>query len=134
MRQLKLVRIAFIPDGTFGILFDHDNSIICLTLEREWKNNEKNISCIPRGKYICRRVKSPKFGETFEVCDVLGRSHILFHSGNIEDDTHGCVVTGLKIRMFKNKVAVLSSRLAFNNFMTLLNPDDWIELEVKNGI
>lgn len=34
----------------------------------------------------------------------------------------------------KNKVAVLSSRLAFNNFMGLLNPDDWFELEIKDGI
>ena len=134
MRQLKLIRIAFIPDGTFGILFDYDNSIICLTLEREWKNNEKNISCIPRGEYVCQRIESPKFGFTFEVLNVPGRSHILFHSGNIEDDTHGCIITGKRIRMFKNKIAVLLSRIAFKRFMKILNPDDWFELEVRDGI
>ena len=134
MRKLKLVRIAFIPDGTFGILFDYDNSIICLTLEREWRNNERNISCIPRGEYVCKRIESPKFGSTFEICDVPGRSHILFHSGNIEDDTHGCIITGKRIRMFKNKVAVLLSRIAFKRFMRILNPDDYFKLEIKDGI
>ncbi len=134
MRKLKLVRIAFIPDGTFGILFDYDDSIICLTLEREWRNNEKNISCIPRGKYVCKRIQSSKFGDTFEVFNVSGRSHILFHKGNIEDDTHGCIITGKKIRMLKNKVAVLLSRIAFKRFMTVLNSDDFFELEITNGI
>ena len=134
MRQLKLIRIAFIPDGTFGILFDFDDSIICLTLEREWRNNERNISCIPRGKYVCKRIKSSKFGVTFEILNVPGRSHILFHTGNIEDDTHGCILTGKKIRMLKNKVAVLLSRIAFKRFIRLLNPDDYFELEVKDGI
>ena len=134
MRKLKLIRIAFILDGTFGILFDYDDSIICLTLEREWKNNEKNVSCIPRGKYICRRIESSKFGNTFEVCDVPGRSHILFHPGNIEDDTHGCIITGKRIRMFKSKIAVLLSRISFKRFMRILNPDDCFELEIKDGI
>lgn len=134
MRQFKLIRVVYIPDGTFGVLFDYDNSPICLTLEREWRNNEKNISCIPRGKYVCKRVESPKFGDTFEVLDVPGRSHILFHKGNIEDDSHGCVVTGLKPGRYKGKVAVKFSKKAFGNFMNLLNPDDWFELEIKNGI
>lgn len=133
MRKLTLIRIAYISDGTFGVLLDYDNTPFCLTLEREWRNNEKNVSCIPRGKYICQRVQSPKFGNTFEVLNVPKRSHILFHKGNIEDDSHGCIIVGEEYGIYKHKVAILSSGKAFHEFMTLLNPDDWIELEIKDG-
>ena len=115
MKHFKLLRIAYIPDGTFGVLFDEDIPF-CLTLEREWRDNKRNVSCIPRGTYICKRVKSAKFGDTFEVCDVPGRSHILFHKGNIEDDTHGCIVVGEEYGKYKGKVAVLSSGRAFKEF------------------
>lgn len=134
MRKLKLVRIAFIPDGTFGILFDYDNSIICLTLEREWKNNEKNISCIPRGKYVCKRIESPKFGNTFEILDVSGRSHILFHRGNIEDDSHGCILVGEMYEKLKGKIAVLASGKAFKEFKERIHFLMEFNLEIKDGI
>ena len=115
MKQFKLIRIAYISDGTFGVLFDEDTPF-CLTLEREWNDNKRGESCIPRGEYICKRVSSPKFGDTFEVCDVSGRSHILFHIGNIEDDSHGCIVTGEEYGEYKDKIAVLSSGRAFKEF------------------
>ena len=133
MKQFKLIRIAYIPDGTFGVLFDGDIPF-CLTLEREWKDNEKNISCIPRGSYLCKRVQSPKFGDTFEVCDVPGRSHILFHRGNIEDDTHGCLVTGEEYGKYKDKVAVLSSGRAFKEFKKRTENLEYFKLEITDGI
>ncbi|GAG80142.1 unnamed protein product, partial [marine sediment metagenome] len=107
MKALKLIRVAYIKDGTFGVLFDEETPF-CLTLEREWKDNRKGESCIPIGTYSCKRVISPKFGNTFEVCNVPGRSHILFHKGNLEDDSHGCILTGEEYGKYKNKVAVLS--------------------------
>jgi len=116
MRQFTLKRIAYIPDGTFGVLFDGDIPF-CLTLEREWKNNKKGESCIPTGRYICKRFQSPKFGNTFEITDVFGRTYILFHKGNIEDDSHGCVITGEEYGEYKGKIAVLSSGKAFNEFI-----------------
>jgi len=132
MRQFKIIRIAYIPDGTFGVLFDGDIPF-CLTLEREWRNNEKNISCIPRGKYVCKRIESPKFGDTFEVLDVPGRSHILFHKGNIEDDSHGCILIGEQYHEYKGKISIKASREGFAEFTRILNPDDWFELEIKDG-
>jgi len=132
MKNFKLVRVAYIPDGTFGVLFDEETPF-CLTLEREWNDNKRGESCIPTGTYLCRRVQSPKFGDTFEICGVPGRSHILFHKGNLEDDSHGCVITGEEYGEYKNKVAVLSSGRAFREFKQRTDSIDSFKLEVKDG-
>ena len=115
MKTFVLKRIAYILDGTFGVLFD-GNVPFCLTLEREWLDNRTNVSCIPTGTYICRRVDSPKFGDTFEICDVPDRSHILFHKGNIEDDSEGCVIVGEQYHKYKRKVSIKASREGFAEF------------------
>jgi len=53
--------------------------------------------CIPAGTYLCKRVDSPKFGKgVWEITDVPGRDHILFHKGNRTEDTLGCVLVGEK--------------------------------------
>lgn len=132
MKNFKLVRVAYIPDGTFGVLKDEETPF-CLTLEREWNDNKRGESCIPTGTYLCRRVQSPKFGNTFEICDVPDRSHILFHKGNLEDDSHGCVITGEEYGEYKNKVAVLSSGRAFREFKQRTDSIDSFKLEVKDG-
>ena len=115
MKHFKLIRVAYIADGTFGVLFDEEIPF-CLTVERRWINNLSNISCIPTGYYTCKRVQSPRFGDTFEVTDVEGRTYILFHKGNIDDDSHGCVVLGEEYGKYKGKVAVASSGRAFAEF------------------
>ena len=130
MKAFKLIRVAYIEDGTFGVLFDEETPF-CLTLEREWKDNRKGESCIPVGTYSCKRVISPKFGNTFEVCNVPGRSHILFHKGNLEDDSHGCILTGEEYGKYKNKIAIFSSGKAFSEFWERLKGLMNFELEVK---
>lgn len=108
-------------DGTFGVLWHEGMLPFCVTLERKWLNNKKGESCIPSGEYLCKRVTSPKFGNTFEVTGVQGRSEILFHKGNIDEDSHGCIIVGEQFGELKNKTAVLASGLAFDEFMLRLN-------------
>lgn len=129
---LKLVRISYSKEGTFGVLIDNEIPF-CVTLERPWRDNQVGISCIPTGNYICKRVASPKFGNTFEVMDVQGRTHILFHSGNIIDDTHGCVITGEEFGILAGKSAVLASGRAFKEFMSKLNNVNKFALIVTAG-
>ena len=117
MRFFQLIRISQINDGTFGVFLD-GKIPFCLTVERPWLDNRRNESCIPTGSYICRRVNSPKFGNTFEITNVEGRSEILFHKGNIMDDSHGCIVLGERYEPFKGKTAaVLSSGDAMKEFL-----------------
>ena len=93
VEKVEIVRLEKGFDGTFGVL-RLDGKVFCVTLELPDLDNEANISCIPAGAYTCRRVDSPAFGRTFEISDVPGRSHILFHAGNVADDTQGCVLLG----------------------------------------
>jgi hypothetical protein len=101
-----------------------------VTLEDKWRNNEKMISCIPKGKYKIQRHQSPHFGECFKVLDVPNRSEILIHAGNTQKDTNGCILLGLMYGTIGTTAAILSSRAAIANFMTEMIKVDEAELEV----
>ena len=93
MSDLQLLRVGGDSTCTQGILRT-GGLAFAVTLELPWKDNEPEYSCIPLGTYTCRRVQSPRFGETFEITGVAGRSHVLFHKGNTTVDTKGCVLVG----------------------------------------
>lgn len=90
---LRLKRVSTSPKGTFGVLMGTFVPL-CVTLELPWNNNAEDTSCIPIGTYLCKRIKSPKFGETFEITGVDRRTYILFHHGNTIKDTNGCILLG----------------------------------------
>ena len=114
-KNFKLIRISHTTNATFGVLLEEDIPF-CVTLERPWLENKRSISCIPEGFYKCERVQSPRFGDTFEIEGVAGRSHILFHKGNLLDDTHGCVLVGEQFEPLKGENAILASGKAFAEF------------------
>ena len=131
MRRHKLVRFGSGDFGTMGRLEQFS------MLEEQNLKNAPNISCIPVGDYFVRRIISPHFGETFEVCGVKGRTHILFHSGNTEEDTEGCILVGNRFGVLSvvdedtkkttSKIAVLNSRAAFSQFMDYFEGvDEWL--------
>ena len=129
MKLFNLIRISGIEDGTFGVLLD-DNIPFCLTLERQWLSNRKSESCIPSGEYICQRITSAHFGETFEVMDVKNRSAILFHKGNLLADTHGCIILGEQFESLDGKNAVLASGKAFDEFMKRAEGENEIKFSI----
>ena len=71
MRRHRLTRFDATKDGTLG-RFEQWR-----TLEEEDQGNRRNVSSIPAGTYIVKRVDSPRFGDTFEITGVPNRSHIL---------------------------------------------------------
>jgi len=66
------------------------------TLELPWRDNKKEISCIPTGRYRCIKRYSKKYGYHFEVINVNGRFSILIHAGNYYYHTLGCILIGLE--------------------------------------
>lgn len=131
MKDVQILRAVKRLDGVFGI-FMVSMYPICLTCERPWLNNQIGISCIPAGQYICRRVKSPKFGDTFEVTGVSGRTEILLHSGNIDDDSHGCIILGENFEPWKTgQLSLASSKIAFGQFMREMEGQDQFTLTIK---
>lgn len=90
--KITLKRLEYTPGGTLGRVTDQDGRHICFTVERPWRDNARNVSCIPPGLYDLRWEDSPKFGHRLHVVDVPGRTHILFHSGNRIEDSRGCIL------------------------------------------
>ena len=130
--ELKLKRVAENEDATFGVLVNGDTPF-AVTLEPSWEDNKKGISCIPSGPYSCKRVKSPRFGDTFEILDVEGRTHILFHKGNSERNTQGCVLIAEEFGILNGKAAVLASGRGFTEFMSILKEVDEFDLIIEDN-
>lgn len=128
MRELQLHRLAEIPEGVFGVLKD-SGVPFCVTVEN-------NDYIYPDGDYIIRRIQSPKYGETFEVTNVPGRTHILLHWGNWEDNSLGCTILGeafdpLMKKDGKMKNGVAYSKKAFAEFMRRMEGVDEALLRVR---
>jgi hypothetical protein len=130
-RRITLLRVTQNAyNGTHGVLIDcgeltswashQAGTPFALTLEPPWRDNEKNISCIPAGLYNCEFNISPKFGPTYEVMGVPNRSHILFHKGNFTHNTKGCILVGEQFEKTKtSEASLLASAKGFGEFMHL---------------
>jgi hypothetical protein len=98
----------YYPKQTLGTLtvYDEDTGkelFQCRSLELPWKNNQRNVSCIPEGVYVVDVHNSPTFGKCYWIKDVKDRSEVLIHRGNYagslnpktgKPDIRGCVLVG----------------------------------------
>lgn len=132
MIQLQLLREENTTDGVFGRLHCPEG-LVLFTMEDDWKDNQPRESCIPAGVYRLHRTIYHKHGyETFEVTGVPGRSRILIHPANTEEDVEGCIGVGLRrgvltvrdeddpARCLKEKRAIVASQDAFRRFMSAM--------------
>ena len=108
-----------------------DGIPFALTLERPWLSNMVGKSCIPEGRYIAKRHRSPRFGETFWLQDVPGRSEILFHRGNLADDSHGCILVGEQFGEMYGQYGITASQAGFAEFMKLNEGKDEIVVTIQ---
>ena len=132
MLRLELVRVCENKWGTFGVLIYQGEPLWC-TAELPWEDNQKNISCIPSGEYICESFWSRKHGHTFKVLNVSNRDGIVFHVGNrAKQDSKGCILLGSKFGVLDGQTAVLYSTHAFKRFMSRLSGEDRFELIIKD--
>ena len=128
MIKLSLQRVVNTPDGMFGVLLD-EHFPVCVTLENPWLENQTFVSCIPAGNYICKPFSSDQHGETWEVTKVKGRTAILFHVGNTEDETEGCILLGTAFGAL-DVPAVLHSKNAFELLTAIVDGETEFMLTV----
>lgn len=125
--------------GTFGSLV-LPSGLKLHTLELPWKNNRIRESCIPAKVYLCKIVKSARFGYVYGVCDVPNRTAILIHKGNYggditkgyKSDIQGCILLGMNKGELSGQPVVINSKIAFDKFMAELNEQDF-KLSIVNG-
>lgn len=112
-----------------------DSVYVGCTLERGWKNNEKRISCVPKGVYPLRYEKSAKFKKhLWELYDVPGRSECKFHAANYWYQLNGCIALGVKHKDIDgdSRPDVTSSKDTMKKFHTLMAEAtyDGVDVEV----
>ena len=125
---MKLIRVSRNAEATYGVLMH--GVPFAVTLERPWLDNRRGESCIPAGAYVCQRITSPKFGPTFEVTNVPGRSEILFHKGNLWTDSHGCILIGEQFNTVTGRPGITASREGFEEFLNILRAKREFQLEI----
>lgn len=127
--EIKIIRHFFNDKYVLGCLFV-SGVYVCDTLEPSLTSAHP---CIPCGDYPIKLEVSKKFGRLMPfVCDVSGRSGILFHSGNTYRDTCGCILLG-----YNDAVGtLLNSKRAFDWFyaclLSSLHVGSTIVLHIKN--
>lgn len=100
MYNVVILRDQFFgDDASLGVCLVYNNEGVQIfkseSLERGWKNNQKNVSCIPVGKYPLRLDYSPRFRkDLWEVYDVPNRSECKFHAANYWKQLNGCMALG----------------------------------------
>ena len=138
---LNLQRFHQTDKVTIGRLMlpnELDGVELMYTLERPWKDNKKNFSCIPAGEYICK--KSMYYGgdglggkkadyPAYEILDVPNRTHIKIHKGNYVRDVSGCIILGTTY--CANTPAVFNSKRAYDRFMHVMQEHDMFQLEIS---
>lgn len=136
--DLMIKRIKFSEFGIFGILYDKNAARVCVTLEHAYPSDSPLLWApkVPPGKYICLRgehqlLRQNNPFETFEITNVPGHTAILFHVGNTNDDTAGCVLLGSGYNNLEFPRSIINSKLAFKKFMDLQSGVDRFNLEVE---
>ena len=88
--ELVLTRV-YKRGGTNGTL-TLNGHFVCFTIELPWKENKRNISCIPEGKYELKARFSPEHQNHLKLLDVYQRKNILIHPGtNAIEDLRGSI-------------------------------------------
>lgn len=118
--------------GIFGQLIGDHEQFVAVTLEHAFPiTGGEYVAIIPLGKYPCQRgihqLPGKEPFETFEVLSVPKHTGILFHVGNYNEDSQGCILVGGRM----GAGCILDSKFAFNRFLDLQAGLDTFELTVS---
>lgn len=125
-----VVEIArtYYPEWTKGLLMIND-VIICHTLELAWRDNERNVSCIPEGIYPISWRQSSRYREHLLIEDVPDRNYILLHPANdARKELKGCIAPVMQLT---GGGKGLHSRLALGAIMLNLAQQNYQDCFIK---
>jgi len=101
------------------------------TLELPWKNNKKDISCVPAGIYNVELTYSTKFKKKLWMLkDVPNRTGIRIHNANFVRELKGCIAPGLNKQDIDGDgiIDVVNSKKALSLMRDLM--DNKFKLEI----
>jgi hypothetical protein len=132
MEEITLRRLATQGKQITGEII-RAGTVVAKTIELEWKDNARRISCIPIGTYTVVKRTSNKYGNHFHLINVPGRDMILIHSGNYYSDSLGCIIVGSDHKDIDKDgmVDVVNSKATLSRMFTTF--PDRFKLVIKNG-
>lgn len=122
--NLILKRLQARPDGIFSDLRTERGDLVGQTLEHSYNGPEWQAK-IPDGVFKCVRGEHKLHGmsetfTTFEITGVEGHENLLFHWGNFNKDSEGCILVGRSISRAPDQTQMVTdSRDSFERFMRL---------------
>lgn len=141
--DLIIQRLHRRSDGIFSVVTDSIGHQVFVSLEHAYRHADGSFHPIVQpGVYTCRRGlhRLPKMEnqfETFEIMGVKGHSGILWHWGNWNDNSSGCVLTGSTFMMKMNpkhnnevEKMITQSRETFSMFMELQKGNETFKVVV----
>jgi hypothetical protein len=135
--DLTLTRFESRADGIFGMLTDAVGQRIAHTLEHAYDDGQGGWTAkIPAGTFTCVRGDHLLDGmttpfSTFEITGVPGHTGLLFHWGNYNSDSEGCVLLGYSEVDAGGRRMITASRASFARFMQLQAGQDSFQLVVR---
>ena len=104
-------------NGVFGEIKTLSGEHLFVTLEHVYSFGPK----IQDGEYKCvlgtHRLLHGLDFQTYEITGIVGHSKVLFHYGNFNKDSDGCVLIGKEIQ----GIMITDSRESFSRFMQIQN-------------
>lgn len=137
----ELRTVAVREDGAFSVFLHHPDGYepnrgrpFAVTLERTFETPAPVVAIrtvIENGTVRCTKDKFNRGGyETF-LLHVPGHDRVLFHRGNVETDSAGCVLVAESFAVIAGNVAVAQSRDGFDEFWSLAKDLDEFFLVVS---
>jgi len=125
----------YFEKGVNGELF-LNQQLVCRTIELPWRENQRQVSCIPEGQYTVRLRCTKRFGRHLTVDRVPGRISILVHTfNNALKESRGCIAP---VCQTTGEGQGHSSRIALDRLLGLLQPafdkNETILLIIKKAI
>jgi len=109
-----------------------DGEFVCFGLEDEYREHKvANETRIPAGTYMIRLRREGGFHGRYsarynwhqgmlQVKNVPGFEYILIHTGNTDDHTAGCLLTGEQATIAKGDMSVGMSRIAYEKLYKMV--------------
>ena len=139
MKRLTLIRRWYEPERTVGELHC-EGEFVAFTMEPG--NADTDAPRVPLGFYHLVRHDTPgmKYRDTWALVgrDVSHqpqgglRSAVLFHAGNLDEHTKGCILIGSHIGRLDDETAMVDSRRAMTRLRDLLGTSE-AYLTIRGG-
>lgn len=133
MKTIRVKRFLNAPDdnGTFGFISIDGFDDRWFSMERPWKENKPNVSCIPLGTYEARHGTFAAGGgyPDLELVHVPARKFIEIHAANYANQLKGCIAPGTTFSM--SDWSLRNSRKALRDILKVIGGDQDIEVVVS---